>query len=138
VARLAPGVDEPRAVAVVRREPAALPERLVEVGVEHLEQVAVDVREEVFLRPFQPELVLLRRVRRVQCGSLHICAPPGVVGGVGPPVESGGDDVVPALRIRMVVSAGLHDINLSGQGPGTVCSVDGQHPDGGPQPVAGG
>ncbi len=70
--------------------------------------------------------------------ALDVGAPPGVVGRVGPPVEGGRDDVVAALRVGVVVAAGLDDVDLARLGPGPVGRVDGHHPDGGPEPVTDG
>lgn len=70
--------------------------------------------------------------------ALDVGAPPGVVGGVGAPVQRRRDDVVPALRVRVVVPAALGDVDLAGLRPFAVDGVAGQHPDRWPEPVAGG
>lgn len=74
-----------------------------------------------------------RRVRRL---ALDVVAPPSIILLVRPKVQRAADDVVAALAVREVVAAGLHDVELAGPRPRPVHAVRGQHPDGGPQPVA--
>lgn len=50
-------------------------------------------------------------------------------------MKSRGDDVVTTLLVGVVVSAGFHDIDLTGQWPWSVGFSDWQHPDCWPQPV---
>jgi len=52
---LAPWVDQPRVVGVARGKIALLPKRFLEVRVEHLQQAAVDVGEEVLFAPLETE-----------------------------------------------------------------------------------
>ena len=78
-----------------------------------------------------------RRIRSVQRRSLDIRPPPGIIILVGSPMKSRGHDVVAALRIRIVVPARFGDIDFARLGPRPVRIVDGQHPDGGPEPVSG-
>ena len=54
---------------------------------------------------------------------------------VGTPVERAGDNVVSAGRIAVIVASGLGNIDFARLGPRPECVVDGQHPDGGPEPV---
>lgn len=86
VAGLAPRVDQASAVAIGKREIAAGPERLVEVGVEDLEETSVDVSEEILLAPLHAEGVEGLGEGRVQSVALHVGTPPGIVGGVWSPV----------------------------------------------------
>lgn len=67
---------------------------------------------------------------------LVVGLPPSIVGGVRSPVECRRHDVVAALGVRPIVAARLHDVNLSRLGPRAVGILDGQHPDGRPQPVS--
>ena len=62
-------------------------------------------------------------------------APVPVILLVGSPMESAGDNVVSAGRIGVIIAARLGDIDFAGCGPRSECIVDGQHPDGGPEPV---
>lgn len=75
-----------------------------------------------------------------ECGvqglALDVGSPEGVRRGRRTPVQGGGDDVVAALRVGVVVSTGLGQVDLSRLGPFAVGAVDGHHPNGGPQPVA--
>lgn len=80
--------------------------------------------------------MLAGRISRVQSGELLVGAIPAVIGGVGAPVESAGDDVVAALRVGVVVASGLDNVDFAGCGPGAVFVVDGEEPDGRPEPVA--
>ena len=133
---LRPRVDVPSAIPIGERKGATLPEPLVEVGVEHLQQSGVDVREEVVFAPLEAERVEFIRVGGVQSFSLIVCPPPGVVGWIGSPVESGRDDVISALRMGGIVSTTLNEIDLTGRRPWAVCLLDGHHPDCRPQPEA--
>ena len=125
VARLRPRVHEAGAVGVREREVAAFPERGVELGVEDLEQPGVDVGEEVFLAPFQPERVRFLREGGVQRVALHIRPPPGVVGRVGAPVQGARHDVVAALGVGVVVATRLGDVDFAGLRPWAVLGFDG-------------
>ena len=87
VAGLAPRVDEPRAVGVGQGEVATLPERLVEVRVQDLQQARVNVGEEVLLAPLEAEGVECFAECRVQGVAFDIGPPPGVVGAVGAPMQ---------------------------------------------------
>jgi len=133
---LRPGVDILGAIPIGKRKSAALPQPLVEVGGEHLEQSRVDVGEDVVLAPFEAERVEFSRVCRVQSLSPTVCTPVAVVGWVGTPVERGRDNVISALRMRCIVSATLDDIDLTGRRPRAVGLLDGHHPDSRPQPQA--
>jgi hypothetical protein len=135
---LGPDVSQLGSVAVVGWEAGALPERLVKVRVEDLEKVGVDVGEEVLLGPFQTVFVRGGSVGRVEGGPLDVGAPPGIVCWVRAPVQGGRHDVVSSLLVGVVISSGLHDVDFSGQGPGTVGVIDRQHPNGGPQPISSG
>lgn len=85
-ASLGPAVDQASAVAVRKRELSTLPEGLVEVRVEDLEEDAVDVGEKVLLRPLETEGVFGCSVCGVESTPLHVRAPPGIVGWVWTPV----------------------------------------------------
>lgn len=135
-ARLAPRVHQSGPVGVRQGKVAPLPERLVEVGVEHLQEAGVDVGEEVLLAPLEPEGVEALGVGRVQRPPLDVGPPPGVVGRVGSPVQGAADDVVAALPVRVVVPARLDDVDLARERPRPVRVRDRQHPDGRPEPVA--
>lgn len=132
VARAAPRVGQAGAVAVRERELPSLPERLVEIGVEHLQQPGVDVGEEILFAPFQPEGVHLLRKGRVQRVPLDVGPPPGIVGRVWPPVQRAGDDVVPTLLVRVVVPTRFDDVNLTRLGPDAISILHRQKPDGRP------
>jgi hypothetical protein len=125
---LNPGIDQAGAIAVGNRELTALPERLVEIGVENLEEVAVDVGEEVLLGPLKSKCVLLCSICVVESAPLYVCAPPSIVRWVGTPFESRRCNVVSSLFVGVVVSSGLHNINFSGQWPWTVSVIHWQHP----------
>ena len=130
-----PVVDETASVAVSLGETSALPERLVEVGVEDLEKVAVDPGEDIFLGPFETECVFLSSVSGVKSGSLHVRAPPCIVCRVRTPVESRRDYIVSTLLVGVVVPAGLANIDLTRLRPWSIGVVHWQHPNCGPQPV---
>ncbi len=134
-ASLGPDVLETGAVAVGQRESSTFPERLVEVRVEDLQETRVDVGEEVLLGPLDAKGMLGLGVGSVESGSLDVGAPPGIVGWVGTPVKGGRDDVISSLRVGVVISAGLGDINFTRQGPRSIGVVHGQHPDRGPEPI---
>lgn len=72
----------------------------------------------------------------VQCLALDVGPPEGVGQGGRAPVQRRGDDVVAALRVRVVVSARLGQVDLARLRPLAVRVVDGHHPDGGPEPVS--
>jgi len=72
----------------------------------------------------------------VESVALVVVLVPTVVVGIGTPVKSTADDVVASLRIRVVVSTRLANVNLSRCGPRTVSVVDWQHPDCRPKPVS--
>lgn len=131
-----PDIMDTSSVGIRGGEVAALPERLVEVGVEDLKEAGVDVGEEIFLRPLQSESVEASRVRSMESSALDVGAPPGIVGRARAPVKRRRDDVVAALGVSVVVTAGLDDIDLARRWPGSVSVLDGHHPDGGPEPVA--
>jgi len=135
---LTPRVDEDRAVGARQREVTSCPQPFVrvEVHVHDLQETRIKVGEEVFLAPLETKLVVLLCERAVQGGPLGVGAPPGVVGRVRTPMQGTAHDVVAALGVVVVVSARLHDVDLSGLRPGAIRVVDGQHPDCGPEPVA--
>lgn len=136
VAGLAPRVDQTSPVAIRKREITAGPERLIEVGVEDLEETSVDVSKKVLLAPLHAKGVEGLRERRVQSIALHIGTPPGIVGSIWSPVESTGDDVVATLSVGVIVAPGFGNVNLARLRPNPISVFDGQHPDGGPEPVA--
>lgn len=115
-----------------------MPERLVEVRVEDLEEARVDVGEDVLLAPLETKHMRGCGIGSMQRLALDVRAPPSVVGGVRTPVQRRGDDVVSTLRIGVVISSRLDDVDFARCGPRAVRVGDGQHPDGGPEPVAGG
>jgi len=135
LASSSPRVHESGTVTVANGESTLLPERLVEVDVHDLEKTRVDVGENILLGPLEAESVETLGVCGVESSVLVVVEPPTIVGRVGTPVESAAHDIVAALSVGVVVSAGLHDINFTRTRPGTVYIVLGQHPDGGPQPV---
>lgn len=63
------------------------------------------------------------------------CLPPPVDGVLRTPVERRGYDIVASLRVSVVVSTGLGNVDLARGGPGPVSIVDRHHPDGRPEPV---
>ena len=134
-AGLAPRIDDAGAVGVGEGEVPLLPERLVEVGVEDLQEAGVDVGEDVLFAPLDAEGVRGGGEGGVQGVALHVGAPPRVVVGVRAPVQRTRHDVVAALGVGVVVPARLADVDLARFGPWAVDAVDGQHPDGGPEPV---
>ena len=89
VAGLTPRIHKPRPVGRGHWEIATLPEGFVEICVQDLQQASVDVREQVLLAPLEAEGV----ERLAKCGvqgiALDVRPPPGVVGGVGAPVQRG-------------------------------------------------
>lgn len=74
-------------------------------------------------------------VSRVKGLVLLVCSPPAVVVCVWSPVERGRDDVVAAFGVCVVVTAGFHDVDLTGCWPVAVNIVLWQHPDRRPKPV---
>ena len=74
--------------------------------------------------------------RRVQGISLHIGPPEGVVRTIGAPVQCAGHDVVSACRVRVIIAATLGNVDLAAGRPDAVGGLDGQKPDGRPEPVA--
>lgn len=136
-ASLAPWVDETSAVGVRDREVALLPEWLVEVDVHDLKETSVDVREDVLLAPFETESVETRAVSSVESLTLDVVLVPAVVVGIRTPVKSGRDDVVAALRVGVVVTARLNNVDLTRRRPWAVGVVNRQHPNGWPEPVTG-
>ena len=101
-----------------------------------MEQAGVDVGEEVFFAPFEPERVAFLREGGVQRVALDVGPPPGVVGRVGAPVQRARDDVVAALGVGVVVASRLGNVDFAGLGPWAVLGFDRQHPDTGPEPVS--
>jgi len=71
----------------------------------------------------------------VESSTLDVVAVPAVLGRDWTPVESGRHNVVTTLRVGVVVTTRLHDINFTGTRPCTVNGVGWQHPDGRPEPV---
>ncbi len=53
----------------------------------------------------------------------------------GSPVEGGSELVVAAGGARSVVTARLHDVNLTRGRPSAICLILGKHPNGGPQEI---
>lgn len=135
-ARLAPRVHEAGAVGIRQREMALLPEGLVEVVVHDLDQARVDIGENVLLAPLHAESVEGLGVGGELGLALDIRRPPCIGGDVRPKVQRAADDVVATGGVRVVVAARLHDVDLARPRPVAVGCVLGQHPDGGPQPVA--
>ena len=77
-------------------------------------------------------------VGSMECSSLDIGLPPGIVCRVRAPVKSGGNDVVSSLSIGVVVAARFNNVNFTRQGPRSIGGVHGQHPDGRPDPISSG
>lgn len=132
----APRVLQPCAVRVGVGEASAIPQGLVKIGVQDLEKTAVDIGEEILLRPFEAIRVEPAAVGRVQGLALVVGLPPRIIGGIRAPVEGRRHDVVAALLVGPVVASRLHDVDLSGRRPWAVRVLDRHHPDGGPKPVA--
>lgn len=132
---LAPWVDDPRAVGVRGREVGLVPERLVEVDVGDLQETGVDEGEEVLRSPLETVDVEALGIGRVKSLALDVVLPPCVVVGVRSPVECRRDNVVTTLRVGVVVTAGLHQVNLTRRRPWAVGVVDRHHPNGRPEPV---
>lgn len=130
-----PWVGESGAVGVGQRELSFGPEILVERVVEDLQETGVNVGEEVFFTPLQAIGVFACGVSGMKGFLLLAGAPVSVILLVWTPVESTSDDVVSASRIAVVVTSGLANIDFARCGPRSECVVDGQHPDGGPEPV---
>lgn len=78
------------------------------------------------------------RIGGVQRGALVVVHEPAVARAVGAPVQRAAHDLAAALRERVVVAPALHDVDLAARGPRAVRAVGGEHPDSGPEPVAGG
>jgi hypothetical protein len=131
-----PGVIQTRTVAVSKGEVAVLEKWLVKVRVHDLKKTSVDVCEDVVLGPLDTEGVVTSGVGRVQGLALDVVTPPAIVAGVRAEVQSTGCDVVSALCIGVVISARLHDVDLTGSRPVAINVVLGQHPNRGPEPVA--
>ena len=75
----------------------------------------------------------------VQRFALDVVLPPIVESRVWSPMQRRRDNVVAALReVSVVVAARLHDIDFAGRRPGTISIFHRQHPDGRPEPIAGG
>ena len=111
------------------------PEVLIKRVVEDLQETGVYVGEQIFLTPLQAIRVFAGSISGMESFLFLVGAPVPVVLLIGTPVEGASDNVVPARRIAVVVTSRLSDINFARCGPGSECVVDGQHPDGGPQPV---
>src|SRR5277367_1400293 len=79
------------------------------------------------------ERISILSMQRVHSVSTEM---PRIVVRIRPPMQAAGDDIVAAERIRVVVAAALHDVNFAAGGPRAVGVGDGEHPDGGPEPVA--
>lgn len=84
----------------------------------------------------EAEGVELVGVGCVQGGTLLDVAPPAVGVGIWAKVQRAVDNVVAPRRVREVVAARGCDVDFARPRPLAVDLVDGQHPDGGPQPVA--
>ena len=135
------GVVDPRvgksgAVGVGQRELATSPQILIERVVEDLQEASVYVGEEILLTPLQAIGVGTGGPGGMESFLLLAGAPISVVFLIGTPVESAGDNVVSAGRIAVVVASRFGDIDFARCGPSPECVVDGQHPNGGPEPVA--
>ena len=87
IACLTPWVDQPRSIRVGQREIPPLPEWLVEVCVQDLQQAGVDVRKEVLLTPLKAEGVEGLAEGGVQSVALDVGPPPRVVCTVRSPVQ---------------------------------------------------
>ncbi len=111
------------------------PKIFIKRVVENLQETGVYVGEKVLLTPFQAISVRAGSVRSMESFLLLAGTPIPVILLVGTPVESAGDNVVSAGRIGVIVASGLSNINFARCGPRPECVVDGQHPDGGPEPV---
>jgi len=135
VATASPWVLERGTVAGGRWEVALGPEWLVEIDVHDLKKTGVDVGKDVLLRPLNTESVETSSVGGVESSTLDVVAVPAILGRNWTPVKSGRNNVVTTLRVGVVVTTGLHDINLTGTRPCTVDGVGWQHPDGRPEPV---
>ena len=61
---------------------------------------------------------------------------PRVIIRIRAPMQAAIDDVIGAERISVVIAPALHDVDFAARGPWAVCVAHGQHPDGGPEPVA--
>ena len=132
-----PWVNETGAIRVGEREVASLPERLIEVGVEDLQETGVDVGEEILLAPFKTESVGSGGEGGVKSIALNIRSPPRIVGRIGAPVQRAGDNVVTSLCVGVIIAAGLNNVDLARCGPWSIDGIVWQHPDCRPQPVAG-
>jgi hypothetical protein len=102
-----------------------------------LKETRIDIGEDVLFGPFKTKSVETSSVGSVKSSVLVVVEPPTVVGRVGTPVESAAHDVVTALRISVVVSTRLHDVDFTRARPCTIDIVLGKHPNGGPHPVTG-
>ena len=136
MASLTPRIRKPRTITVTQWEVAALPQRCIEVGVQHLQQPSIDICEEILLTPFQPKCVKRLSVGAVQSGAFDVSPPPCVVGAVRSPMERRARDVVAALSVCVVVATRFKNVDFAGLGPRAVDGFGREHPDGGPEPVA--
>lgn len=101
-----------------------------------MHKAGVNIGEEVFLTPLHAEDVGAGGIGGVEGGDFLVRPPPCVVGYVRAPVESAGDNVVAAHGVAVIVSPAFRNVDFTAGGPVAVGVVDGQEPDGGPQPVA--
>lgn len=131
-----PWIIQTRTVTVSLQELALLPKWLVEEAVHDLKETIVDVREDVLLAPLEAEGVEAFGIGCVEGGALDVVTPPSVIVRVRPPMERTADDVVSALSVCVIVSARLHNIDLTRLRPWSVCVFHWQHPDRRPKPIA--
>ena len=111
------------------------PEILVERIVQDLQKTSVYIGEEILLAPLQAIGVCAGGVGGVESRLLLTGAPIPVILLVGTPMESRCDNVISARRIAVVVASRLGNIDFARCGPGSECVVDGQQPDGRPEPI---
>lgn len=105
IPRLSPRINQLRPIRRRRRKVASFPKRLVELNIQYLVQPVVDVRVDVFLRPFEAVRVEVFGVRRAGGPAVHARFGVPVEVAVGAPVERGGELVVAAELVGAVVAA---------------------------------
>ena len=105
------------------------------VNVEDYVVGSIEVSGETILGPEQTvDMEVVRKGLGVSVLLRGLQVAIGVIS--GSPVEGGGELVVAAGLARGVVTARLHNVDLTGRGPSTVSLVLWEHPDGGPQEIS--
>jgi len=99
-------------------------------------QDIIQVREEVFLRPFKT--IGVKPVSKLAVKRWFIVFRESIpiILRIRTPMQRRKVEIIAPRSVSVVISSRFQDIDFSGSRPFTISIDDGQHPDGGPEPVA--